>query len=142
MNQMKSNLKQPEKAEQKKRSGFLTMELVMVLPILLIILFALFEFSILFYARGNVSEASRAGARTASLPGVDQEEIRRDVLRILKPRMRSLADIEVEQGKYSGDPVSVTVRVPMRIVSPDLLWPIGYSLKNRDFISETRMMKE
>ena len=139
---MKNYTKQTGQVKKQKRSGFLTMELVFVLPSLLIILFGLFEFSMLFYARGYVSEASRAGARTASLPGVQQEEIRRDVLRVLKPRMRDLADIQIAQGTHSGDAVSVTVRVPMRIVSPDLLWPIGYSIKNREFVSETRMLKE
>ncbi len=139
---MKKNLIQRQSEKKKKRRGFLTMELVVVLPILMTVLFALFEFSMLFYARGNVTEASRAGARTASLPGVDQTEIEKDVLRILKPQMRSLANIEIKQGEYSGDPVSVTVRVPMKLVSPDLLWPIGYSLKNRNFVAETRMLKE
>ena len=138
---MRNNLNHIDKSK-KKRSGFLSMELVFVLPILLIILFALFEFSMLFYARGYVNEASRAGARTASLPGVDEEEVKRDVYRILKPRMRPHADVQVEQGSHAGDSVTVTVRVPMKIVSPDLLWPIGYSLKNRAFISETRMLKE
>lgn len=139
---MRNKNQQPEKANRKRNRGFLTMELVFVLPILMLILFALFEFSMLFYARGYVTEASRAGARTASLQGVDQEEIERDVLRILKPGMRSQASIEVEKGEYSGDTVSVIVKVPMNVASPDLLWPIGYSLRNRYFLAETRMLKE
>ena len=44
-----------------RRRGVLSMELVLTLPIVGVVLLALFEFTLLFYARGLVVEASRAG---------------------------------------------------------------------------------
>ena len=41
-----------------------------------------------------------------------------------------------------GEIVTVAVRVPMSTASPDLLWPIGFSLRGRSLYCETRMAKE
>ena len=42
------------------------MELALTLPILMLMLLAVFEFSLLFYARGKVVEASRAATRVST----------------------------------------------------------------------------
>ncbi len=125
-----------------QRRGSLTMELIFVLPILGVLLLGLFEYSLLFHARGEVVDASRAGARFASLPGCTPEAVEQQVLITLSPRLRSNAEVVVEAGAYSGDPVQVSVRVPMTSASPDLLWPIGFSLQGQYLLSETRMVKE
>jgi Flp pilus assembly protein TadG len=57
-------------SESRPRVGFLSMELVFTLPILMVVLLGLFEFSMLFFARGMVVEAARVGARKASLAHV------------------------------------------------------------------------
>jgi len=118
------------------------MELVLVLPILGILLLGLFEYSLLFFARGEVVDASRTGARIASLPGATEYDVEEHVLASLSPRLRQTARVAVQTGQYSGDPVIVAVRVPMESASPDLLWPIGFSLDGRDLVSETQMLKE
>ena len=118
------------------------MELVLTLPILGVVLFGLFEFSLLFFARGSVIEAGRAGARKATLPGVRRDDVKAEVRRVLTPRLRESARIRIKMGRYSGDPVSVSVAVPMRSASPDLLWPIGYRLRGRFLFSRTRMTRE
>jgi hypothetical protein len=118
------------------------MELVFTLPIMAVVLFGLFEFSLLFIARGDVMESSRAGARRASLPGATRDSVKREVLRTLKPRLRDAVEIRIYRGQHTGDEVTVTVAVPMRQASPDLLWPIGYSIRNRYLISTTRMARE
>ena len=124
------------------RRGFLTMELVLTLPILALALFALFEFSLLFTARSSVVEAGRAGARKATLAGVQRKDVEAEVRSVLKPRLRDSADVKVKLGRHSGDEVSVSVSVPMQKASPNLLWPIGYSLRGRELITTTRMTKE
>ncbi len=124
------------------RPGILTMELVMTLPILAIVLFALFEFSLLFFARGQVVEATRAGGRMACLPGCGCETVEHTVRQSLSPRLRNAAQIEVEPGEHSGDWVRVAVRVPMQAASPNLLWPVGFSLNGRNLFAETWMVKE
>ncbi|GAB4156925.1 MAG: hypothetical protein Tsb009_33940 [Planctomycetaceae bacterium] len=135
---MKTSKKHPVRL----RRGLLSMELVFTLPILMVVLFGLFEFSLLFMARGRVVESSRAGARHASLPGSTPQSVRQKVRQTLSPRLRERAEVQIERGPQTGDAVSVTVIVPMRSASPDLLWPIGYRLQNRYLISTTRMCRE
>lgn len=118
------------------------MELVLTLPILAVILGGIVEFSMLFYARSSVVQACRQGARTASLAGVQPEEVEWEVRNVLPPSLQEGAQVDVLGGEYSGDIVAVLVRVPMNAACPDLLWPIGYSLEGRSLISETRMIKE
>ncbi len=124
------------------RRGILTMELVMTLPILGIVLFAMFEFSMLFYARGHVVDACRNGGRIACLNGATPEAVEYSVRQSLKPSLRSCAQIDVQTGEDSGDWVRVAVRVPMNQTAPNLLWPVGFNLEGRNLYAETRMVKE
>lgn len=125
-----------------KRRAFLTAELVLTLPVLGLILFALFEFSLLLAARSAVVEAARTGARKATFPNVQSHDIENDVRMVLPPKMRAAATIRVHRGDHTGDPVTVTVTVPMHVASPDLLWPIGYRLRGRHLFAETQMVRE
>ncbi len=124
------------------RRGILSAELLLTLPILTVLLFGLLEFSLLFFARGDVVEASRAGARAARLYGATHESVEAEVRYSLGTRLAPRAQIHTQLGHNSGDEVSVAVEVPMAAASPDLLWLIGYSLQNRPLICETRMSRE
>tara|TARA_R110002095_G_scaffold191136_1_gene168754 strand:- start:3705 stop:4121 length:417 start_codon:yes stop_codon:yes gene_type:complete len=128
--------------KQTKRTGFLSMELALVLPIFGIVMFGLLEFTLLFYARADVVEASRIGARLATLPGMTQLNIEQEVRKILPPQLGQGAVIQTEMGEHSGDIVMVAVSIPMTLASPNLLWPVGYDLKGQNLYSETRMIKE
>tara|TARA_R110002111_G_scaffold168038_1_gene233889 strand:+ start:194455 stop:194871 length:417 start_codon:yes stop_codon:yes gene_type:complete len=128
--------------KQTKRTGFLSMELALVLPIFGIVMFGLLEFTLLFYARADVVEASRIGARLATLPGMTQQNIEQEVRKILSPQLGQGAVIQTEMGEHSGDIVMVAVSIPMTLASPNLLWPVGYDLKGQNLYSETRMIKE
>lgn len=129
-------------SKQRGRRGFLSMELAMALPILMIVLTGVFEFSMLFAARGTVVEASRAGARKASMQGATREDVEAEVRKVLSPRLREQFTADVEMGKEPGDVVAVAVRVPMKNASPDMLWPIGFTLTERELHADTRMIKE
>lgn len=65
---------------RRQRRGFLSAELIFTLPILAIVLFGLFEFSMLFFARGQVAEAARVGCRKATLPGVQAVDVEETVI--------------------------------------------------------------
>ncbi len=117
------------------------MELVLTLPILLILLFGLLEFSLLFFARGDMVDASRAGVRAARLHGGLRNRSKTKSA-IPWERLASQAQVHTNLGDKTGDEVSVTVQVPMAAAAPDLLWIVGYSLKGRDLLCETRMVKE
>ncbi len=125
-----------------RRAGWLSMELVFVLPILLFLLLGLLEFSLLFFARAEVTEATRTGARMATLAGISEEDVIAGVRKTLSPRLHNGLAIHVDLGEQSGDPVIVAVRVPMGMASPDLLWPIGYSLQRQYLYAETSYLKE
>lgn len=125
-----------------RRGGILSMELVLTLPILMIVLMGLFEFTMLFYSRSLIVEASRVGARKASLPGSTAESVEDEVRLVLNPRLQTGMQVQVDVGSYSGDVVMVSVQTPMTSACPDLLWPIGLSLNGRNLYSETRMIRE
>ena len=127
---------------RKNRSGMLSAELIMTLPILAIVLFGLFEFSLLFTARGELSEASRVAARIASIPGVTCNAVEEEIRRVLSPRLQRTMEVSIDQGQRSGDVVTVAIACNMNSASPDLLWPIGYSLKNRKLYEVTKMIRE
>ena len=131
-----------ERRRNKKRSGLLSAELVMTLPILAIVLFGLFEFALLFTARGELSEATRVGARKATMPGVTYDLVEEEIRRVLSPRLQRTMEVSIDQGQRSGDVVTVAIACDMDSASPDLLWPIGYSLKNRKIYEVTKMIRE
>jgi len=132
----------PHRRTRLARRGLATAELALALPILLVVLMAVFEFSLLFLARGELVDASREGARVAALPGASYESVEWAVRQNLAPRLRGSAQIEIAGGERAGELTSVAVRVPMQLASPDLLWPIGYTLKGQQLYAETRMMRE
>ena len=127
---------------RRSRSGVLSMELVLTLPILMLVLAGLFEFTLLFFARGEVVDASRVAARKATLPGVTVQDVEEEVLKVLSPRFHNSLQVNAVLGEKSGDVVSVAVTVDMNAAAPDLLWPIGYSLQGRPLMSETCMIRE
>ena len=90
------------------RRGVLTMELVLTLPILFVVMLALFEFTMIFYSRSLVVEASRAAARMASLPGATDEAIEAEVRRVLSPQLQTGMQIGLDLGERSGDLVPVS----------------------------------
>lgn len=139
---MKRTVTLHDRRQQPKRRGVLSMELVLTLPILFLLLLALFQFTMLFYSRSLVVEASRAAARKASLPGATEQDVEAEVRRILVPRLQQGMQVQVDFGEWSGDVVTVAVAVPMAAASPDLLWPIGLGLDGQNLFSETRMVRE
>ena len=125
-----------------RRRGSISMELVLVLPIVLILFSGIVEFSFLLYARGDVIQAARNGARLASVGTVSEESVTEEVRRTLGPRYGETVQVASLLGESSGDEVIVKVEVPMSVTAPNLLWPIGYDLRGRNLIAETRMLKE
>ena len=124
------------------RKGWLSIELAMTLPILMILLLGIFEFTLLFFARGDIVEASRNAARKATYSGVTEDDIKQEVLKMLPVQYHQALRLRVDLGENPGDVVSVVIGVPMQLCAPDLLWPVGFSLKGQAIICESRMIKE
>lgn len=126
----------------RRRTGFVSLEVILVLPLLLILLLGLLQFSLLFLARGQVIDAAHAGVRLAALHGVEIWEIEEEVRHSLGSKLANYALVDIFPAEHSGEEVLVEVRVPMAAATPDLLWPIGYSIRNQSLIAHSRMLKE
>ena len=124
-----------------RRSGMTSMELVLSLPMLLLLLMVFVDFSFLMSARGHVVQAARGGARIGVLNGASPQAVETEVARILGPGFPAY-QVHSQLGEYSGDPVSVTVRVPMTSAAPNLVWPVGYNIRGRELVAQVRMLKE
>lgn len=118
------------------------MELVLTLPILFVVLMAMFEFALLFMGRSVVIESCRAGVRHGTLHGATRESVEAEVRRVLSPNLQQGMKVHYLPASRSGEIVKLAVHVPMKSVSPDLLWGIGFGLEGRDLICEARMVKE
>ena len=127
---------------RRRRRGLMSFELVLTLPILGIVLFGLLEFSLLFFARGDMVEAARIGARKASLPGVSVADVEDEVAKVLPANLRNTLQVSVTPGVYSGDVVTVEVWAAMKSAAPDLLWPIGISLQDQQLYAVAHMIRE
>ena len=76
------------------------------------------------------------------MPGVTYEAVEDEIRRVLSPRLQRTMEVSIDQGQRSGDVVTVAIACNMHSASPDLLWPIGYSLKNRKLYEVTKMIRE
>ena len=128
---------------QRSRSGvILSMELVLVLPIFLLLLFAIVEFSLLSTARMRISDAAHAGARRLCLSDTGPEGIRDEVKLMLGKKLSRDATIEVAGSQKSGERINVRILVPMKNATPDLLWPAGFSVRGRILVADASMVRE
>ncbi|MBI3465025.1 MAG: pilus assembly protein [Planctomycetes bacterium] len=132
----------PVTPNSRSRNGVLSMELVLVLPLVLVVLFGVIELSLLFSARQTLVAASRAGARTGALAGATFDDVKQAIQDQVGPPLCDQLTIDADLGRRSGDQVCVQVRAPMRSVSPDLLRVVGFGLDDRELVAETVMSKE
>lgn len=130
------------RAARTPHQGVLSIEMLMVLPILFTVLLAVFEFGILFFARSSVVQACRVAARRASLGITDQAEIEDVVRRVLSPNLQVNHTVYFIPAERAGEITTVGLQVPMETAAPDLLWPVGFSLKGRFLIEETSVIRE
>jgi len=128
----------------RRRRGILALELLFVLPIVLTLLLAMVQFSLLMSARQQVTNASREGARVLALGG-GADEVRWAVDRFLGENVAKInATLADENGDpiASGQPVEVVVSIPTRALVPEMLGIIGFGLGDAKLISKSVMRRE
>ena len=118
------------------------MELVLILPIFLLLIFSIVEFSMLMSAHTRVANAAHSGSRLMSISGAGVDEVKEKVTSLLGPSLANNCVINVQPAIFTGDIGHVTVHVPMKNASPDLLWMTGFSLQNRSIDSDAPMVME
>ncbi|MER3414820.1 MAG: hypothetical protein C4297_01210 [Gemmataceae bacterium] len=130
------------------RRGSFAVELILVLPILLALILAVVEFSMLLAARQQLQAASREGARVAALGGslTDVQQAARRILgggNLGQAQITAtLTDPNTGQPVRSGDPIQVCVRLPAHQAVPDFLAFVGISIRNQQLVACTVMRKE
>ncbi|MFO0813768.1 MAG: TadE/TadG family type IV pilus assembly protein [Gemmatales bacterium] len=135
----------------RRRRGILAFELLLILPIILLLILAMVQFSLTLHARQQLVAASREGCRIAALGG-NLTEVERTIKRTLGNGRLADADIEVtdESGAVisegqtvpSGESIAVWLRLPTAHVVPDLLRFIGYTIKDDELVARTLMRRE
>jgi hypothetical protein len=130
-----------------RTAAVFSLELLLVLPIVLTVCFGVVELSLVLMGMQRVQAASNAACRIATLPAVDQaaqQQAMQDAVAAALGTEGMVAsyDMHSQIGPYTGDPVVVEVRVPMRAAAPDLLKIIGFSLSGRELVSQTQLCKQ
>lgn len=133
-------LSQPRPKKHTRR-GVLSLELAAALPVLLVVLAATVEFSLLLSAQGTLADASRSAARAAALGVRGEEQLLATARQALGPRLGASPDVSFFDDETTGT-VNVVVRVPMRSAAPNLLWPVGYDLSGRYLTASASMASE
>ena len=131
----------------RRRAGA-ALELLLVLPVLLSLLLAMVQFSMLLVARQQLAGASREAARVAAQGG-DLTAVQAAAALYLgqgnlAANAQVLASLTDDGGMplLSGAPVAVVVQVPATQAAPDLLAFVGLSLKDEMLSAQTVMRKE
>ena len=136
----------PPRRRARRRAGA-ALELLLVFPVLLSLLLALIQFSMLLAARQQLAGASREAARVAAQGG-DLTAVQTAAALYLGQGNLSNAQVQAVltdstgMALPSGAPVSVTVQVPASQAAPDLLAFVGVSLQNEVISAQTVMRKE
>ena len=130
----------------RKRRGVLTLELILVLPVLLIVLLALVELGTYLLATQAIQGAAMAGAREATLPGATYDRVRLAVVGALAgwsyaaslgPENIQVVDVPSE-GSVS---VFVSVDATQAAVNPLAIVP-GLDLTGKKITAQFVMRKE
>ncbi|MGE5615231.1 MAG: TadE/TadG family type IV pilus assembly protein [Bacillota bacterium] len=95
-------------------------ETALVLPVLLLILTAIIDFSLLFNNYLVIGNASREGARKAAIGGADTEVISTiyNVTATLDPAKLTISISPGEAGRDPGDAVTVRVAYEYDMITP------------------------
>jgi hypothetical protein len=114
---------------------------------LLLLVCAIVEFGLLWSANHRVQAASHVACRIATLPASNLQEVRQEVVAATSRILRHPVFVEqhrvvLKPAHYTGDPVSVEVRLPMKAAAPDLFGILGFGLADRELVGRTVMRKE
>ena len=128
-----------------ERAGLFSVELIFVLPILLLVVFALVELSLLLATERKLAEVSAVVARTGSLGGTD-DEMKAVMKSALGPKWADNAELKVSptdaDDRHQGTILEVTVSLPAKYAGPNLLRSIGIDLTEATLVGRTVIVIE
>jgi Flp pilus assembly protein TadG len=110
--------KRPGPARGRGRRAVAAVEMAVVTPLLLAVLFGIIEFGWLFTVQHTLVNAAREGARTGILEGADATDVTTVVLNYLAPMgLDDLATVNVTEATPDDPTVTVDLSVPRAEVS-------------------------
>jgi Flp pilus assembly protein TadG len=130
-----------------RRRGVGAFEVMLILPVILLMLLAGVQFSMMLTAEDKVAESSRQAARAAAASG-DKAAIHGAVKNCLGSEVYSKATIAIkyldtdEASSFTGQSVQVTVSVPCKEMAPNYLKLIGVDNSDEAFVGRTTMRME
>lgn len=138
-----SNNDHRSRRSHRRLGAVLSLELILVLPIVMAILLGLVETSMLWSASLRVQAAAAAGCRVATYPGATMPAVRQAIETSLgKQPLVDSYGVDVVGSGLSGDDIAVTVNVPQTACSPDLLRIFGFSLEGKLVTARSVMRRE
>lgn len=130
------------------RRGTVIIELLLVLPVFVVLLTAMIEFSLILTARQELLTASREGARIAS-HGAPNEEVQAAVQRVLGDGRLGSAEVNIQHFEEDHflpnaprDRVQIVVHVPTTRVVPNFLGLVGINFAEDELVAGTVMSME
>lgn len=103
---------------KKRRLAGAAVEMAVVTPLLLTMLFGIIEYGWAFSVKQSLVTAAREGARIAALPGSSDQDIRDRVQEYLDPLGLTAHEVEVTRADPPDNPTEkVTVRMAYEDVS-------------------------
>ena len=130
----------------RRRGVVNSVELLLLLPLLVIVLFGSLQLSFLFAANHRLNAAAQAACRVVTLPIADakqQDRLARQAAEEVLGRRKLIENYElkVERGDQTGDMVRVELRVPMRQAAPNLVGNL-LAINDRNLHATAVMRKE
>lgn len=96
----------------KKRRAAAAVEMAVVTPLLLTVLFGIIEYGWVFTVRQGLTTAAREGARVAALPGSSDDDIRTQVGHFLAPLGITTHNVQITHSTATDPTETVRVTVP------------------------------
>lgn len=106
-----------EKQPDNLARGAAAVELAVVLPLLLTLVFGIIEFGWVFMVRETLTNSSREGARVAVLQGSTEQDIRDQVAASMNPTGLSTYTVQLTRSSPGNPNETVRVLIPFADVS-------------------------
>lgn len=133
----------PRPTRPSNRPASVTLEAAFILPVLLVVVFALVEFAMVIAAEQRLAEASGVACRTAAV-GRSDADAKEAVKAVLGDKQYSAADVAIDRRKdpHLGEVVEVRVALPAKAAAPCVLRSCGVKMSDDTLIGRTLMRAE
>lgn len=125
--------------KQDRRGILLSIELILVLPILLLVLLAFVEFSLITTAHARVDNIAAAASRQLLSVNQSTRQIQQTINEMLGQKFAQGAFAEIDIPETKDHVGRIRIMIPMQNVTPDLLWMTGFSVRGRFVVGEAAL---